>query len=92
MKTFSEKVLSVVRRIPKGKVLTYKEVARRAGSSKAVRSVGSILKKNYNTDIPCHRVIKSDGRPGQYNRGSLNKIRLLKKEGVVIEDGRVVGW
>lgn len=80
MKTFKEKVYEVVRKIPKGKVLTYKEVARRAGSLGAARAVGSILKQNYNPKIPCHRVIRSDGLSGEYNRGRQNKIKLLKKE------------
>lgn len=83
MKTFTEKVLYVVRRIPKGKVLTYKEVAKRAGSAGASRAVGSILKKNYNPDIPCHRVIRSDGLTGEYNRGRDEKIKKLKAEGAI---------
>lgn len=83
MKTFKEKVYEVVRKIPKGKTLTYKEVARRAGSARAARAVGSILKQNYDAKIPCHRVIRSDGLSGEYNRGRQNKIKLLKKEGVI---------
>lgn len=83
MKTFTEKVLDVVHKIPKGKVLTYKEVAKRAGSAGASRAVGSILKKNYNPDIPCHRVIRSDGLTGEYNRGRDEKIKKLKAEGAI---------
>lgn len=82
MKTFTEKVLDVVRKIPKGKVLTYKEVARKSGNINASRAVGSVLKKNYNPDIPCHRVIRSDGVIGEYNRGRDEKIKKLKDEGV----------
>lgn len=77
---FKEKVLQVVKKIPKGKTLTYKEVAIRAGSSRAYRAVGSILKKNFDPKIPCHRVIKSDGTLGVYNRGAALKKSLLKKE------------
>lgn len=51
----------MVRKIPEGKVLTYKQVAEKAGSPLAFRAVGNILNKNYNKDIPCHRVIKSNG-------------------------------
>ena len=80
--TFREKVLRVVQKIPEGKVLTYKEVASRAGSARAARAVGSILKGNYNPDIPCHRVIRSDGATGEYNRGIKQKIALAKKLGV----------
>lgn len=81
MITFKEKVYAIVKKIPKGKVLTYKEVARRAGNAKAFRAVGNILKTNFDPKIPCHRVIRSDGIIGEYNRGRLNKIKLLKKEG-----------
>jgi methylated-DNA-[protein]-cysteine S-methyltransferase len=81
MKSFTERVYEVVRKIPKGKTLTYKEVARRAGSEKAVRAVGTILSKNFNPDIPCHRVIRSDGKVGEYNRGSVQKKHLLIIEG-----------
>ena len=84
MQSFKEKVLSVVEQIQKGKVLTYKEVARRAGSPGAARAVGSILKQNYNTQIPCHRVIRSDGVAGEYNRGRVEKIRKLKSEGAMV--------
>ena len=80
MKTFTEKVYEVVKKIPEGQTLSYKQVAEKAGSSKAFRSVGSILKKNFNPSIPCHRVIKSNGSLGEYNRGADNKRRLLKKE------------
>lgn len=58
--SFKNAVLAVVQRIPNGRVFTYKEVARRAGRPNAYRAVGNILKKNYNPDIPCHRVIRSD--------------------------------
>lgn len=80
MKTFKEKVFEIVRKIPKGKTLAYKEVARKAGSSNAYRAVGNIISKNYDPKIPCHRVIRSDGGMGGYNRGIKNKIKILKKE------------
>ena len=83
MKTFKEKVLDIVRKIPKGKVMTYKEVAKKAGSENASRAVGSILKMNYDKNIPCHRVIRSDGATGEYNRGRENKIKLLRLEGAI---------
>lgn len=82
-KTFKEKVLRVVAKIPRGKVLAYKEVARRAGSPMAYRAVGNILNKNYDPKIPCHRVIRSDGKIGGYNRGAKKKIALLQKEGAI---------
>ena len=78
---FRERVFAVVQNIPHGKVLTYKEVAGKAGNVKAARAVGNILNKNYNPKIPCHRVICLDGRAGGYNQGSAQKLSLLKEEG-----------
>ncbi len=78
--TFKQKVFEVVSRIPKGSVLTYGEVANRVGAPRAARAVGNILNKNYNPDIPCHRVVRSDGDAGGYNRGRNMKIKLLKLE------------
>jgi len=85
-KTFKQKVLEVVKKIPKGKTLTYKEVAEKAGKARAWRAVGNILSKNYNPSIPCHRVIRSDGKIGGYNRGVEKKKKLLKKEGCIFKD------
>jgi len=82
-KTFKEKVFEIVKKIQKGKTLTYKEVARRAGSPNASRAVGSILKTNFNPKIPCHRVIRSDGIAGEYNRGRTEKLKKLRKEGAI---------
>ncbi len=84
MPSFKEKVLEIVSRIPKGSVLTYGEVARLSGSPRASRVVGSIMEKNFDKNIPCHRVIRSDGKVGEYNRGGEKaKIKLLKKEGAI---------
>ena len=80
---FKDSVLGVVRRIPKGQILTYKEVARLAGTPQAYRAVGNILNKNYDSAVPCHRVIRSDGKAGGYNRGSEKKLLILKKEGIL---------
>ena len=80
MISFKYKVLEVVRRIPKGKTLSYKEVATLSGNPKAFRAVGCILSKNHDKNIPCHRVIKSDGSLGGYNEGSRKKKELLRKE------------
>lgn len=82
--TFKDRVHAIVRKIPEGKTMTYKEVAKKAGSPKAYRAVGTVLSKNYDPKIPCHRVLRSDGGIGGYNRGGAKKkILILKKEGAM---------
>lgn len=82
--SFSEKVKDVVSKIPKGQTMTYGQVARLAGSPGAARVVGSLMKANFDPTIPCHRVIRSDGKIGGYNRGgSSAKRALLEKEGAL---------
>lgn len=82
--TYTEKVKRIVSEIPKGKVMTYKEVAMKAGNAKASRVVGTIMRLNYDESIPCHRVIRSDGKIGNYNRGGEKiKYALLVKEGAI---------
>ena len=85
MISFQEKVYQIVKKIPKGKVLSYKMVAEIAGSPRAWRAVGNILNKNKNLKIPCHRVIKSDGKIGGYRAGEKKKLFLLEKEGIKIK-------
>ena len=82
---FSERAKKIVSCIPKGGVLTYKEVARLAGNPKASRAVGTIMSNNRDINVPCHRVIRSDGRAGGYNKdGSRQKIARLREEGVFL--------
>ena len=83
--SFSERVKKVVSNIPKGSALSYKEVAVVAGSPKAYRAVGTIMSNNRDPSVPCHRVIRSDGRAGGYNQGGINVKRdILESEGVNI--------
>ncbi len=82
-RSFKERIRAVVAKIPRGEVLTYKEVARRAGSPRAYRAVGNILNKNFKPEISCHRVIRSDGKIGGYNRGVKLKREILKREGAI---------
>ncbi len=84
MKTnFSERVRNVVRQIPKGETRSYKEVAAAAGYPGAARAVGSVMKNNFDPTVPCHRVVRSDGKIGEYNRGGPRQKRtLLLSEGV----------
>ena len=90
MLSFKDKVFSVVKQIPRGKVLAYKQVAKLADRPKAWRAVGNILNKNRDSKVPCHRVVKSDGQIGGYRYGPKRKTSLLKKEGVIINNKRVV--
>ena len=91
---FSERVYEIIKTIPKGKVMTYKQVAESL-NSKAYRAVGMVLKNNPDPkNIPCHRVIKSNGEVGGYF-GKITgevadcKIKLLESEGVLIEKGKI---
>lgn len=77
---FKMKVLQVVRYIPLGQTRTYSEVAAAAGNPRAYRAVGNILNKNFDVSIPCHRVIRSDGTLGGYNRGVKLKQKKLISE------------
>lgn len=82
MAGFRDKVIEVVKGIPRGEVMTYGEVAEAAGNARAAREVGNIMSKNFDPSVPCHRVIKSTGEPGDYNRGGEEAKRaLLEKEG-----------
>ena len=82
MTDFQDKVRDVVRQIPKGQVLSYREVAAAAGKPAAARAVANTMARNYDPTVPCHRVIRSDGQLGGYNRGGVSKKRaLLESEG-----------
>ncbi len=88
MKSFSDKVRDIVRKIPKGKTMTYKEVAARAGNPNAARAVGAVMRTNYDPSIPCHRVIASDGSMGGYNRGGVERKREILFEEKVFRVGK----
>ena len=79
--TFTQKVLEIVRKIPAGTTMSYAQVASLAGHPNAARAVGTIMSKNFDPEIPCHRVIRSDGKIGNYNRGGIQrKIQMLQDE------------
>jgi methylated-DNA-[protein]-cysteine S-methyltransferase len=87
-------VLELCKKVPKGKVSTYKEIAK-ALNTKAYRAVGSALKNNpYAPKVPCHRIVYSDGKIGGY-KGKLNskeKIKMLKNEGIEIKNNKVINF
>ena len=83
---FYQKVWKICSRIPKGKTLTYRQLAKKSGSPKAARAVGQAMAKNpFAPQVPCHRVIGSNGSMGGYSgkNGIKGKIALLKKEGAI---------
>jgi len=87
-------VWKAMEEIPRGRVTSYAALAAHLGT-KAVRAVGSAVGKNPNApEVPCHRVVRSDGTIGQYSggEGTPTKIRLLSEEGVVIREGKVVDF
>ena len=80
-------VYKLVSLIPLGKVSTYGDIAKALGNPKAARLIGNILKKNPNPiHVPCHRIVKSSGKLGDYMYGMLMKKELLEKEGIKFED------
>ena len=85
----SEAVYTATRRIPKGKVATYADLARAIGRPMAWRHVGAILSQNRDPRTPCHRVVRSDGRAGGFGfpGGTAKKIQKLEREGVEVRDG-----
>jgi methylated-DNA-[protein]-cysteine S-methyltransferase len=89
--SFSAKVLKQAFQIPRGKVAAYSSLAAKIGCPRAARAVGSALANNpFPIVIPCHRVVRSDGRPGQFGGGSDMKRRLLQREGIILDkQGRV---
>lgn len=90
MREFQSRVLELTSRIPKGKVTTYREIARAMGRPKACRAVANALARNpYPIKIPCHRVVRSNGEIGGYASGTKRKMKLLASEGVEIKGQKV---
>ena len=88
-RSFNERCYAVLKKIPKGKITTYKEIAK-ALNSKAYRAVGNAMNKNPHSPlVPCHRVINSNGKLGGFASGLKNKIKMLKKEGIEINNGKI---
>ena len=88
---FKAHVYRLCKQISKGKVSTYKELAK-ALNSKAYHVIGQILHNNYNSTIPCHRIVNSNGELGGFNKGLKAKIGLFKKGGVVVKRGKIVDF
>lgn len=93
MKTFNEKCYDLLKKVPKGKVTTYKEIANALGN-KAYRAVGNAMNKNpYNhKDVPCHRVVNSNGSLGGFAFESKEKIRRLNEDGIEVRNDKIVNF
>lgn len=95
--TFNERAYAMLKKVPKGKVTSYKELAK-AINTKAYRAVGNAMRNNpYAPIVPCHRVVKSDGSVGGFGGKTSgkkidDKIKLLLKEGVIIKNNKVVDF
>ena len=88
-KSFNEHCYRILKKVPKGRVTTYRDIAR-ALNTKAYRAVGNAMNKNpYAPGVPCHRVVNSDGKIGGFASGTRKKIQMLKKEGIEIKRGRI---
>jgi methylated-DNA-protein-cysteine methyltransferase related protein len=84
---FAEQVLAVVERIPRGKVMSYGDIAEYLGSS-APRAVGKVMAQESYDGVPWHRVLRSNGTPAEHL--TTRQLALLEAEGVPIRNGRVV--
>jgi len=85
MSEFQDRVLKFVAMVPKGKVTTYKELARAVGNPRAYRAVANAVARNPQPiKIPCHRVVRSNGEIGGYRLGVRRKIMLLVSEGIEV--------
>ena len=92
MSAFAERCYTALKRVPKGKVTTYAALAS-AINSKAVRAVGTAMSKNPNApQVPCHRVVRSNGEIGNYAGGVRRKIELLQAEGLTVANGRIANF
>ncbi|MBI2452133.1 MGMT family protein [Candidatus Pacearchaeota archaeon] len=88
-KSFNEKCYEILGRVPKGKVTTYKEIGEALGT-RAYRAVGNAMNKNpYAPKVPCHRVVKANGKVGGFASGTKKKIEMLRKECIEIVDGKI---
>lgn len=89
---FQEKVYTVTKKVPAGKVTTYAAIAHALGHA-GYRAIGQALTRNQNApQTPCHRVVNSDGTIGGYAFNVPRKVELLEAEGLQVRDGRIVNF
>jgi len=91
--TLSTKVYTKLLQVPEGKVTTYGDLAKAVGLKNGQRVIGTIMKNNpFPVIIPCHRVVRSDGKIGGYTYGEMVKFKMLTKEGIKIKDGKIIDF
>ena len=91
--TLSTRVYTKLLQVPEGKVTTYGDLAKAVGLENGQRVIGTIMKKNpFPGIVPCHRVVKSDGKIGGFAYGERIKSQMLVKEGIKIKDGKIVDF
>ena len=89
----STRVYTKLLQVPEGKVTTYGDLAKAVGLENGQRVIGTIMKKNpFPGIVPCHRVVKSDGKIGGFAYGERIKSQMLVKEGIKIKDGKIVDF
>ena len=86
-----KKIYKKLLEVPRGKITTYGELAKAVGMKNGQRVVGQVMNKNpYPGLIPCHRVVLSSGKVGGYAYGEKIKTNMLAREGITIDDGRIL--
>ena len=92
VKSFREKCYNLLKKVPSGRVTTYKAIANALGT-RAYRAVGNALHKNPHAPlVPCHRVVKSSGEIGGFALGIKKKIEMLQKEGIKIRENKIINF
>lgn len=90
---FEKQVYAALKKVPRGKVTTYGRLAQAIGRKKAARAIGNAMNKNpYAPQVPCHRVVKSNGEIGGFAHGVQKKIAMLKKEGIAFEGDKIINF
>lgn len=91
--SLDKKIYKKLLEVPEGKITTYGDLAKAVGFTNGQRAVGKFMNKNpYPVIIPCHRVVKADGKIGGYAYGEEIKTNMLKKEGIRVKDGKILDW
>ncbi|MCD4761461.1 MGMT family protein [bacterium] len=90
---FAQAVYSALKKVPQGRVTSYSALAKAIGRPGAARAIGNALNKNpFAPQVPCHRVVKSNGEVGGFAHGTKKKIKLLKSEGIKIKNNKIIDF